>query len=432
MILPTPVSLAASAKRLDRSAARVGLLLIAIGTISSTGLAADLGGNCCADLEERIAELEATTARKGNRKMSLTISGWVNQAVFFWDDGVEQNTYVGTNGLEQDRVRFVGEAKIVDGWSAGYTLEAGMNGADSKTFSQTDEGDGHNITVRRAAWFVKSKDYGKVVVGKDANSTYHLLDNVDFTLTRNVSDAEATGVYLGNFALRSDGAFVGAGVKWGDIMAGFNNKTPGQPGLRNVVSYETASISGFTAGISWGSDDMWDTALAYKNDNLGDFKVSAKIGYGESTDPTVNGGQCAVGNGDCQWWGGAAVIMHNPTGLFVYGAFSENHIDLTPAQAGEDALSTMYYLQVGIEKQWLSLGKTNIFGEYRHDDVGLTKSADTSDLNFWAAGVIQNIENADLSLYAQYRHFDGDFVDAGTKTDLDAFEMVITGAKMNF
>ena len=39
---------------------------------------------------ERISELEATTARKGNRKVSLTISGWVNEAVFFWDDGTEQ------------------------------------------------------------------------------------------------------------------------------------------------------------------------------------------------------------------------------------------------------------------------------------------------------------------------------------------------------
>ncbi|MBN9281890.1 MAG: porin, partial [Hyphomicrobium denitrificans] len=37
--------------------------------------AADLGGDCCADLEQRIAELEATTATKGNRKVSLTISG---------------------------------------------------------------------------------------------------------------------------------------------------------------------------------------------------------------------------------------------------------------------------------------------------------------------------------------------------------------------
>ena len=40
--------------------------------------AADLGGDCCADLEERVAELEATTARKGNRRVSLTISGQVS------------------------------------------------------------------------------------------------------------------------------------------------------------------------------------------------------------------------------------------------------------------------------------------------------------------------------------------------------------------
>ena len=59
-------------------------LLAAFGLAMSftPASAADLGGDCCADLEERIAELEATTARKGNRKVSLTISGWVNEAVF--------------------------------------------------------------------------------------------------------------------------------------------------------------------------------------------------------------------------------------------------------------------------------------------------------------------------------------------------------------
>ena len=49
------------------------------GGFATSASAADLGGNCCADLEERIAELEATTARKGNSKVSLTVSGWVNQ-----------------------------------------------------------------------------------------------------------------------------------------------------------------------------------------------------------------------------------------------------------------------------------------------------------------------------------------------------------------
>src|SRR5437868_5847027 len=98
--------------------------------------AADLGGDCCADLEERVAELEATTARKGNRKVSLTISGWVNEAVFWWDDKTESNVYQGTNSLEQSRFRFVGEAKIVDGWSAGYTLEIGVSGHPSNQWNQ--------------------------------------------------------------------------------------------------------------------------------------------------------------------------------------------------------------------------------------------------------------------------------------------------------
>ncbi|MFV0367708.1 MAG: porin, partial [Hyphomicrobiaceae bacterium] len=55
--------------------------LLASGLSVGSAKAADLGGDCCADLEERVAELEATTARKGNRKVSLTISGWVAEQV---------------------------------------------------------------------------------------------------------------------------------------------------------------------------------------------------------------------------------------------------------------------------------------------------------------------------------------------------------------
>jgi hypothetical protein len=39
---------------------------------ASPAKAADLGSDCCADLEERVAELEATTVRKGNKKVSVT------------------------------------------------------------------------------------------------------------------------------------------------------------------------------------------------------------------------------------------------------------------------------------------------------------------------------------------------------------------------
>ncbi len=47
------------------------VLLGALGGVPLPAKAADLGGDCCADLEERVAELEATTVRKGNKKVSV-------------------------------------------------------------------------------------------------------------------------------------------------------------------------------------------------------------------------------------------------------------------------------------------------------------------------------------------------------------------------
>jgi len=86
--------------------------LLAGGLSAGSASAADLGGNCCADLEERIAELEATTARKGNRKVSLTISGWVAEQVMWWDDGEEQNVYVGGIGTTlASHFKFTGQTE---------------------------------------------------------------------------------------------------------------------------------------------------------------------------------------------------------------------------------------------------------------------------------------------------------------------------------
>lgn len=67
--------------------------------------------------------------------------------------------------------------------------------------------------------------------------------------------------------------------------------------------------------------------------------------------------------------------------------------------------------------------------------TGATRRSFSSNLDFWAAGIAQNVANADMTFYALYRHFDGEFLPTGAgavETDLDAFDMVITGAKINF
>src|SRR5213596_218225 len=112
---------------LSKSVSRVALLAAAGVMVGGVALpsakAADLGGDCCADLEERVAELEATTARKGNKKVSVEVYGKVNQAVMWWDDGAEKNTYVIENGYNSTRFGFRGKAKINADWSGGYRLE---------------------------------------------------------------------------------------------------------------------------------------------------------------------------------------------------------------------------------------------------------------------------------------------------------------------
>ena len=109
-----------------RAMATAASLSVLFGTVPIQ--AAELGGNCCADLEDRIAELEATTARKGNRKVKLTVSGSVNEALMAWDDGFEKNAYVVTNETRRTRLTFSGQAKITEDVSAGYVLELGPRG----------------------------------------------------------------------------------------------------------------------------------------------------------------------------------------------------------------------------------------------------------------------------------------------------------------
>ena len=89
--------------------------------------------------------------------------------------------YVGTNSLEQSRVRFVGEAQIAPGYSAGYTLEIGILGAPSNQFTQSapDGSNSNTLVVRKSNWWLKSKDLGKVTVGLEGTALYHLLDDAD-------------------------------------------------------------------------------------------------------------------------------------------------------------------------------------------------------------------------------------------------------------
>jgi hypothetical protein len=150
-------------------------------------------------------------------------------------------------------------------------------------------------------------------------------------------------------------------------------------------------------------------------------------------------------NFECTWEGAAATIKHEPTGLFVFGGWGRMVVD-TGNTATEAKLiepdSTTWFVRPGIEKKWCEFGPTEIFANYRHDDPGSNPGKTVSaNINFWQAGIIQKFEKADLNLYMVYQFANGSFIgNAATaatgapigKTEIDGFQEVITGAKINF
>ena len=158
---------------------RFALAAVATALMGTSALAADLGGNCCADLEERIAELEATTVRKGNRKVSLQISGHIGHQVMWWDDGRQSDMYIGDGGNIFSRFRLRGEAKINPELTAGFLYEFGINnnniGATNQLNGGDDLGGSTAPELRDSTVWLRHKRLGMVKIGHGSTSTDNLV-----------------------------------------------------------------------------------------------------------------------------------------------------------------------------------------------------------------------------------------------------------------
>lgn len=422
--------------------------LLAGGLVTSAN-AADLGGNCCADLEERIAELEATTARKGNRKVSLTISGWVAEQVMWWDDDFESNTYVtGLGSTLATNVKFTGQATIVPGWTAGYVIHIEADGSDALLGIDQVVDNGTNVAYGtgtqsnvvqtiQSYWFIKSDHWGKLSVGlqsQASDNTAILVDGSGSLVPANFVPFEYGGFYLRNqvtgaFVLPGGSVLPGKtlGMTVGDIMA----FTDANGVTTNSVRYDTPTFAGFSASASWGEDDFWDIALRYAGEHHG-FKLAVAAAYAEATDgPPQNGTETQPLLsivGDANNFQIGAYVQHIGSGLFLYGAYSDTEFEDISGD------SRAWYLKGGVRGKWTHLGATVPYIEYedgRFDVAG----ARLSDSEMWGLGVVQEIDAAAMSLWISYRNFeiDSPILSAveGAPVGLD-FQYVKAGALINF
>lgn len=440
---------------------------LALGS-SVSAQAADFGGDCCADLEERVAELEATTARKGNRKVKLTVYGQVNESLMWWDDGFEENVYIVTNDASRTRFGFKGGAKINGDWSANFRLEIGVRSANSKRSNQDDPRGETGLDLRHAWWNIKSKTYGTFQVGQTPTASQKATE-------QNLAGTNPVGKYAdvedsgGGMRLRTtDGGF--SGEQWRRLIK-HSGDPPGEGDRIPAVLYKSPAFAGFSLLAAWGGDDSWDVGMHYKN-KIGGFKIKSAVAYAENTARSDANStfQCVVNDGDesdadCQTVGGSISVMHMKSGLYTNvaaGWLKDNNIDedfellANNADIDADDTSTFWAIEAGIQQKWFPVGKTTVFGQYYDYDGGangrtgiaagdainsLGEDADifSSNVEMWGVGIAQDLSAASMKLYALYRHYEfeatlaeADGGGIGASEPLEDFDVLMTGAIIKF
>jgi hypothetical protein len=428
----------------------------ALAIVAAAGLfgmnsakAADLGGDCCADLEERVAELEATTARKGNRKVSLTISGQISQQLMFWDDGVRNDVYVTGPTQSNTRWRMTGSAKISPEVTAGFLYEfegfasnsSAVNQANGQfpgnTGAQGDDAGGSGHNLREAMAWIEHSRLGRVSLGHGSSAANNAI-LVDLSGKGMAASNDVRLHMSGMRIAQNNGAYSNA--TWGNFFQGTSGDWLNE---RNEhIQYRTPTIAGFSFGASAGEDNYWDVEGRYSGEFNG-VRIASRLGY--SVRSEYNGAAGAfVCTTECdkqlEQLAGSLSVRHMPTGLFFTGAagWREMH-DQDPVGGVTDFKSSFYYLSAGVARNITGLGDTVFYGEYSEwkgniqDTFVDATSRDT--LTHWGVGIVQHVDAAAMEFWLAYKSYSlsgGCLICGGGPLGAQDFDMVIAGTRIRF
>jgi len=435
-------------------AALLGLLAAGLAPVSSS--AADFGDSCCADLEERVAELEATTARKGNRKVSLKVSGQVHRVLMYWDDGQESNVYESDTSTWSSRFRFTGAARIDDNWEAGYRIEVSPADGLSTNLSQLDDdANVGGLRTARSYFFLNNKRLGRVSVGLLNEGNDGVSGGGDFSGTDSLSGAGLSDT-LGSFFLRRKGVAGPAGLvtelTWEAIAI---DDVGDGDSEANIIRYDSPTFSGFRLAASWGEDDNWGVGLFFDKE-VGDFELGASFGYGRSTDDDSICRQQAPINPSsrsCSAMAGSIGFRHVPTGI--NATYSMGYLDddfHLPGFLKDPNDEIWYYGKVGIYREFFELGYTGFYVEYYRGSKAIEELFAAGESSFAAGsvfirgseveikgiGIVQDIDAAAAHAYLMFREFSVD-LDAINPTNglaiaapTEPFQAVVLGMRLEF
>ncbi len=360
-----------------------------------------------ASLEKRVKALEKAgggqTVTRSKKTMNLVVSGHVNRAINFVDNGTTSGVQHVTSNFSRTRVRWIGTGKISDDLSVKTHIELGSSSAISTEQDLADNGDANTSALdeRHIEFQITSKSLGKVYIGQGITGS-ESTSEVDLSGTGLVS---LNGAHeLAADAERFQTAGV-AGVTLGAVFNSFDGA-----GRRDRIRYDTPKFAGFQVTTSHHNADTWDVALRYGG-SWGGVKVKAAIAYADDSSR----------NGEERVNGSASVLL--PFGLsFTVGA----------AQVDEDRFNGVTddaewrYAKIGYKFKALEMGQTRLYVDWNYNEDVRAAGDEATSIG---VGVVQILEPLGAELYLSYTNFE---LEIQNTTDPDDIDVFVAGARFKF
>ncbi len=338
----------------------------------------------------------------GNDDVSLAVSGQVNRVVLLADDGRQSKFFQADNDNSSTRVRWVGNAKLDDEYSAGALVEVQFesNSTADISIDQNSATGTNSFTERHITAWLDSKSLGRLWLGQGDTAT-NGTSEVDLSGTTVIAYS-GTSDLAGGLSFRN--ATTGAALT--SIGQAYSNLDGRSRDDR--IRYDTPTFNGFMGSTSFTDGESADFALRYS----GDFtqinsKVAAAVGY------ATGGHQNNNTNTN-----GSLSLLHD-SGLNVTFGTGTRDIDATTRDPN------FHYAKLGYLFSSFKIGKTALAVDY-----GFAEDITTENDEFTTYGLfaVQNIDKLSSELYAGYRNHQLD----RTGVSVDDINVGAVGLRIKF
>lgn len=301
----------------------------------------------------------------------VSISGWVNQAMTYADDGTGSDIVsLPDNGTTLgSRLTFAGSEEVASGITAGFeiileprntqNLLGFGTGTQGNLESFNAQGDAVGILGHSA---YVSGGWGKMTLGLQSMPTDNIavLEDPSLTLWSSISPIfRGTAVRLQN-----NNAAIANNMSFGSFSSCYASGLRDGVGIgidcngiyRQGIRYDLPAFGPVTVAVGYANDDIYDISAKYKGDVAG-LKASLAMGYA-----IISQGLANVHTG-AENFQVQAGLMDPGTGIFGTVAYQNEDADLIAGTGLQDTTDAVW-TKVGIKKAWNSLGDTSIAFQY--------------------------------------------------------------------